>query len=124
MVLQEMGICDAPLYRLVAPELAESSSMKHEVPHVLGQQKAKQVAIQALGSYQQRFAEYQPRVDWASESLAKIGFSVKGIKLSGSIEVLANSFSLDLDVPFLLKPFRGKALAVIEDEINKWIAKA
>jgi len=108
----------------MAAELGKGCSMKHEVPHALGQQKAKQVAIQALDSYQKRFAEYNPSVAWMSENLAKIGFSVKGLKLNGSIEVLASAFSLDLDVPFLLKPFRGKALAVIEDEIKKWIAKA
>jgi len=98
--------------------------MKHEVPHSLGQEKAKQVATQALDSYQKRFADYDPKVEWASEQMAKIGFSVKGIKLSGSVEVLAHAFALDLDVPFLLKPFRGKALAVIEEEIKKWIVKA
>lgn len=98
--------------------------MKHQVPHALGQQKAKQVAIQALASYQKRFAEYDPRVDWTSDCCAKIGFSVKGLKLNGTIEVFADTFALDLEVPFILRPFRGKALAVIEEEINKWIAKA
>jgi len=98
--------------------------MKHQVPHALGQPKAKLVAIQALDSYKKRFAEYDPRVDWAGEYLARIGFSVKGVKLNGSIEVLAGSFELDLDVPFLLRPFKGKALSVIEEEINNWVAKA
>jgi hypothetical protein len=98
--------------------------MKHQVPHALGQQKAKQVAIQALASYQKRFAEYDPRVEWTGDSCAKIGFSVKGLKLNGAIEVFADKFDLDLDVPFILRPFRGKALSVIEEEIKKWIAKA
>ena len=31
---------------------------------------------------------------------------------------------MELDVPFLLKPFKGKALGVIEEEIKKWMAKA
>jgi len=101
-----------------------ASRMKHQVPHALGQQKAKQVAVQALTSYQQRFAEYDPRVDWANDSCAKIGFNIKGIKLNGAIEVLPDTFALDLDVPFVLRPFRGKALAVIEEEIKKWISKA
>ncbi len=98
--------------------------MKHQVPHALGQLKAKQVAIQALTSYQRKFAEYDPRVDWTSDSYAQIGFSVKGLKLNGAIEVLPDTFALDLDVPFILRPFRGKALAVIEEEIKKWISKA
>lgn len=97
--------------------------MKHQVPHSLGQAKAKEVAVQALDSYKVRFAEYQPRVEWESENAAKIGFSIKGFKLNGSIEVLPSNFSLDLEVPFVLRPFRGTALSVIEEEIKKWIAK-
>ena len=31
---------------------------------------------------------------------------------------------MDLDVPFVLRPFKGKAMGVIEEEIKKWIAKA
>ena len=98
--------------------------MKHQVPHALGQAKAKQIAIQALDSYKKRFGEYDPRCEWVSENLARIGFSVKGVKLNGSIEVLPSAFELDLDVPFLLRPFKGKAIGVIEEEIKKWIAKA
>ena len=44
--------------------------------------------------------------------------------LSGSLEVLARSIEMDLDVPFLLRPFKGQALSVIEGEINEWIQKA
>jgi len=31
---------------------------------------------------------------------------------------------LDIDVPFLLRPFKSQALGVIEGEINEWIKKA
>ncbi len=98
--------------------------MKHQVTHALGQPKAKQIAVQALDSYKKRFAEYDPYCEWVSEYSAKIGFSVKGVKLNGAIDVLPSAFDLDLDVPFLLRPFKGKALAVIEEEIKSWIAKA
>ena len=98
--------------------------MKHQVPHAVGQSKAKEIAIQALDSYQKRFAEYDPTCEWVSDYMAKIGFSVKGVKLAGSIDVLPSAFELDLDVPFLLRPFKGKALSVIEEEIKRWIAKA
>jgi hypothetical protein len=30
---------------------------------------------------------------------------------------------MDLDVPFLLRPFQGKAISVIEGEIKEWLAK-
>jgi hypothetical protein len=49
---------------------------------------------------------------------------VKGVSLKGSLEVSASDIALDLDVPFLLRPFKGQALKVIEDEIRQWIGTA
>jgi|SRR5690606_30731968 len=98
--------------------------MKHVVSHDLDQEQAKKVAHAAFDSYKARFSQYNPTVNWASETRADIGFNVKGMKLKGGVEVKAKSFDLELEVPFLLKPFRGKAISVIEEEIRKWIAKA
>ncbi|HEX9620504.1 MAG TPA: polyhydroxyalkanoic acid system family protein [Polyangiaceae bacterium] len=98
--------------------------MKHSVVHDLGQDKAKQVAVAAFDSYKKRFAEYSPTADWVSDRRADIAFKVKGISLTGSLEVGPKSIDMDLDVPFLLRPFKGKALGVVEQEIRRWIGKA
>ena len=98
--------------------------MKHAVPHDLGQDLAKKVAESAFASYAQKFAKYSPRADWVSPNRANISFSVKGMTLRGSLEVSAKSIDMDLDVPFLLTPFKGTAISVIEGEIREWIAKA
>lgn len=98
--------------------------MKHAVPHDLGTEKAKEVAKAALSSYAKRFAEYNPTVNWKTETSANIGFSVKGVSLTGSLDVGPSSIDLDLDVPFLLRPFKGKAISVIEEEIKNWIGKS
>jgi hypothetical protein len=63
-------------------------------------------------------------VTWKGPNKADISFKVKGMALSGSLEVLASSIDLDIDVPFLLRPFKSQALGVIEGEINEWIKKA
>lgn len=97
--------------------------MKHAVHHDLGIERAKKVAEAALSSYQQKFAKYQPQARWTSDTRANISFSVKGMSLSGALEVRATTIEMELDVPFLLKPFQGKAVGVIEEEINAWIAK-
>jgi hypothetical protein len=97
--------------------------MKHVVPHDLGQEKAKQVAQAAFQSYRERFAQYDPKAEW-NEKHADISFSVKGFSLKGSLDVNPKNIEMELDVPFLLKPFKGKALGVIEEEIKKWMAKA
>ena len=98
--------------------------MKHAVPHDLGQERAKKVAESALASYAEKFAKYEPRVSWIAEHKAQISFNVKGMKLSGEVEVLDRSIDLDLEVPFLLRPFKGQAINVIEGEINDWIQRA
>jgi hypothetical protein len=98
--------------------------MKHEVPHDLGQAKAREVAEKAFAAYQAKFADYQPKVTWKTEKTAEISFSVKGMSLSGLLEVSDKAIAIDLDVPFMLRPFKGKALEVIEAEIRQWISRA
>jgi hypothetical protein len=98
--------------------------MKHTVVHDLGRAKAKQVAEAAWGSYSSRFSSYSPTVQWENDYKANIGFNVKGVSLKGSIEVNEKDIALDLEVPFLLKIFKGQALKVIEEEILRWIAKS
>jgi hypothetical protein len=97
--------------------------MKHTVPHDLGQERAKKVTESALSTYAEKFAKYSPKTSWASPSRANISFSVKGMSLSGAVEVKEKSIELELDVPFLLKPFQGQAISVIEGEIKAWLAK-
>lgn len=97
--------------------------MKHTVNHDLGQERAKKVTESALTTYAEKFSKYSPKTSWVSPSKANISFSVKGMSLSGSVEVKDKTIELDLDVPFLLKPFQGQALSVIEGEIKSWLDK-
>jgi hypothetical protein len=97
--------------------------MKHSVPHDLGQERAKKVTEAALGSYAAKFAKYNPTTTWTTPNKAQISFSVKGMSLKGGIEVKDKTIDLDLDVPFLLRPFQGQAVSVIDGEIRAWLAK-
>ncbi|HYJ09092.1 MAG TPA: polyhydroxyalkanoic acid system family protein [Polyangiaceae bacterium] len=97
--------------------------MKHSVPHDLGQERAKKVTEQALGSYAAKFAKYSPKTTWTGANTAQISFSIKGMTLSGAVEIKDKSIDMNLDVPFLLRPFQGQAISVIEGEIKEWLAK-
>ncbi len=97
--------------------------MKHTVSHDLGQERAKKVTEAALSSYAEKSAKYSPKTTWTSPSRAQIAFSVKGMNLNGSVEVKEKTIDLDLDVPFLLRPFQGQAISVIEGEIKSWLEK-
>lgn len=98
--------------------------MKHTVNHGLGKEKAVEVCKKAFDSYKERFAKYNPTANWVSADKANIGFTAKGVSLKGDLEVKDDVIEMELDVPFLLKPFKGKALGVIEEEIQKWVGKA
>jgi hypothetical protein len=98
--------------------------MDHEIPHDLQPEQARKVARQALQHYAERFAKYSPQVTWADEQRAAVAFTVKGVRLEGGITVEPGRFRIRLEVPFLLRPFRGRALKVIDTEVQGWVAKA
>jgi len=97
--------------------------MKHSVPHDLGKEAAKRAAMAAFDAYKARYAKYNPTANWTNDR-ADISFTAKGITLKGVLEVLPNSIDMDLDVPFLLRPFKDKAMNAINGEITDWIGKA
>jgi hypothetical protein len=98
--------------------------MKHSVRHGLGKEGAKRAVVAAFSSYAERFAKYQPVATWTSDDRAEVSFSAKGITLGGSLVIGENTIDLDLDVPFLLRPFKDKAVSAVEKEIGAWVDKA
>jgi hypothetical protein len=98
--------------------------MKHAVHHDLSQELARKAADKAWQSYSERFAKYQPRAEWTSDSHADISFKAKGIALKGALDLEPGQIVLDLDVPFVLRVFRKQAVDVIDREIQKWVGKA
>jgi Putative polyhydroxyalkanoic acid system protein (PHA_gran_rgn) len=98
--------------------------MKHSVPHTVGKEMAQKVARQAFEAYKVRFSEFSPETTWLGEDKAKISFSAKGMSVKGQVAVTEKAIDIDLEVPFLLRPFQGKAIELIEREIKTWIGKA
>ena len=98
--------------------------MKHVIPHDLDMPTAKRVADRAFAEYQSRFPDYHPSLTWVNDERADVGFNAKGIKLAGAMLIEPGSIALDLDVPFLLRPFQKKAIEVIDREVRRWIDKA
>jgi hypothetical protein len=98
--------------------------MKHLVPHDLPFELARKAADHALQSYRTRYPEYDPQVTWSDEKTAQVALKAKGISLRGIFEILPDAVAMDMEVPLLLRPFKSKALEVIEDQIRLWIDKA
>ena len=98
--------------------------MRHQIPHDLDAGLAKAVVTHAFESYRARFSEYNPRIDWTTERDAHIEFQVRGLKLSGGIHLIPRAIELELEVPFVFRLFKNKAIEIIEHEVRAWIAKA
>ena len=98
--------------------------MKHVIKHDLDFELAKKAAVKAAERYTAKFAKYDAKTEWTSDTHADISFKVKGLDLSASMDLEPNQMSVDMEVPFLLRPFKRKALSVVEEVIQKWINKA
>lgn len=98
--------------------------MKQVIPHDLDMSTAKRVVDRAFAEYKARFPDYQPSLTWSSDQQAKVSFSALGKTLNGAMLIEPKSIEMELDVPLLLRPFQKKALEVIEEEVNRWLAKA
>ena len=98
--------------------------MQHVVKHNLDNATAKLAAQKAYESYSERFAKYKPTAEWTSDTHCDVTFTVKGITVEGSIDMRPGHIDMDLDVPFLFRPFKTLALDYTEKEIRTWIERA
>jgi len=94
--------------------------VKHLVPHPLNQADGKRALEAAWSHYAGRYPKHSPSLQWLSPEQARVGFHAMGMDLSGSVRVLDRALELDLDVPFVLRPFVGRAKHAIEREVARW----
>lgn len=98
--------------------------MDYDVPHGLPLDQAKRAVQAAVASYAARLAKYAPDVKWTGDTHLDIAFSAKGLRLEGALDIDAEKLRVHLEVPFLLRPFQGRATQLIDREAAHWISKA
>jgi hypothetical protein len=98
--------------------------MKHVIEHDLGVDLAVKACHAAIKSYSKKFAKYDPRATWKSDTHCVIKFRAKLVTLEGAVDVKEDRIEADLDVPLVFRVFRERALKLIEREVREWIAKA
>ncbi|HLM76448.1 MAG TPA: polyhydroxyalkanoic acid system family protein [Polyangiaceae bacterium] len=96
--------------------------MKHIIHHHLDVAQTRRVADRALDHYVKRYAKYEPRVQWLDERRAEVAFTAKGVSIRGSVELQPGAVSVDLEVPFLFRAFRGMAVRIIDAELRRVLA--
>lgn len=98
--------------------------MKHKIHHGLDLPLAKKAINKAMEAYSARFSEYEPTFRWDNETTGRLGFRAKGVEVKGVIEIVGPDVYVELEVPFILRIFKGRAMKVIEEEVNAWVEKA
>jgi hypothetical protein len=89
--------------------------MQHIIEHDLSPELAKKAAEKAAEHYTQKWAKYDAKTTWTSDTHAEITFHVKGVSVAAT----------DMTkVPLLLRPFKNMALDVVQKTMEKWIGKA
>ena len=98
--------------------------MRHSIAHDLPMDTARRATQAAMDSYGEQMAEYAPSSRWTSANHAIVQFTVAGRTLEGAVTVKPRSVDLQLDVPFLFRPFKGVAMRIVKGEIEAWLARA
>jgi hypothetical protein len=98
--------------------------VKHDIRHDLDMDTAKLAARKAVEAYGERFADYDFRSRWVDDTLVELSFAVAGKRLDGNMRVRSDALALSLDVPFVFRVFKNRAIDIIEREARKWIDRA
>lgn len=97
--------------------------MKHSIPHDLSPEQLRSAVRKFADEYCQRFAEYQTTAVWNGPDQLEVRFKVKGISLSGRLDLKPKQIDLDMEVPLALRLFKGKAIKTIDEQVRPWLER-
>ena len=98
--------------------------MNHTIYHDLDAPMAKRALEKAAESYRARFASYDPSFTWENDERAVVSFKALGMTAKGTLTLKAGAVDVTMEVPFVLRAFRQKAMSVVEEEVRHWVEKA
>ncbi|MGB5696599.1 MAG: polyhydroxyalkanoic acid system family protein [Polyangiales bacterium] len=99
--------------------------MQHIIKHDLSPELAKRAAEKAAEYYTAKWAKYDAKTTWLTDTYAEITFHVKGVNVAATVDMQPGQAVIDMKkVPLLLRPFKNMALDVVQKTMQKWIDKA
>lgn len=98
--------------------------MKHSVHHQLETAQAKEVLDRALDTYRAHYADHGVETAWVDERTAVVGFELTGSKVDGRITVCEGCYDIDLQLPWMLRPFGKRIAQTFEHEFQRWLDRA
>lgn len=97
---------------------------RHVFSHSLDDAGARALIEEAFAHYAGRYPVAKLTLTWQSSTQADLQGVARGLKLRAKIELLVGQCVLDVDVPFVLRPFQDVAQRAIEREVKRWLERA
>lgn len=97
---------------------------RHVFSHPLDNAGARVLIGQAFTHYAERYPSAKLQLKWTSDTHAELCGLARGLKLRARIELQVSRCVLDVDVPFVLRPFQDVAQRAIEREVKRWLERA
>ncbi len=98
--------------------------MRHVIKHDLTPEQLRLAVRKFADVYCERFAEYNTTAEWLGDDHVEVRFKVKGVRLSGKLELLVDEIGIDMEVPLPLRLFKSRAVSAIEEQVVPWLVKA
>lgn len=103
---------------------SEGADVRHVIRHDLDDDLARRTANAAIEYYRSRYARYSPRVTWVDDKRARIEFVARHIRLEVGVALSPGAIEIEMEVPFLLRVFRQKAIDRVEADVAGWLQRA
>jgi hypothetical protein len=98
--------------------------VKHTIRHDLPLDLALRTARAAVEHYRTRYARFEPKVRWIDEHKATIAFVAKRVPVEVCVDIRPGAIDIDIEVPFLLRIFRQRAIDRVEADFAGWLTRA
>ena len=98
--------------------------MRHLIKHDLSPEQLRLAVNKFAETYCERYQQYQTTAEWVSDQRVEVRFVVKGVRLSGTLELMPRDIGVDMEVPLLFRLFKGTAIKTIEETVQPWLDAA
>lgn len=97
--------------------------MEHVICTGLSEGDSKKALNMAFETYANDYPQYKPHFKWKKEDLAEFGFAISSVRIAGFVLVIEDKLIVNMNVPFIARPFQGRAIAIIEEQVLAWKQK-
>ncbi|MFO0574528.1 MAG: polyhydroxyalkanoic acid system family protein [Polyangia bacterium] len=92
-----------------------------DAEHARDPSRVRALLEEALAHYRDRHPRASPKMVWQGPNRAELSAHVRGIRLTGHVTLLPDAVEVEVEVPFLLRPFQGLAISRVEHEVERWL---